>query len=138
MNYITEKYAVVNALVPQSIDAAGTATGAFADMATRNQFCFAIQLGAVAAGKSVKVELLSSAKADGTGPVVKGEVTYTAPTGGATSHIVHVVGRVSEELGRYLAVKVTNSGAAAVLAAATLVGDNAYYPEDTGATTLVV
>lgn len=138
MYHLTEKYAVLGALAPQSIAAAGVATGNFADMQSRKCFCFTVLTGAVAAGKAVKVELLASAAAAGTDAVPVGEAVFTAPAGGVESHVVNVVGQVSPLRGRYLAVRVTNSGAAALLASATLVADSACYPEETGGTTLVV
>lgn len=139
MNYhFHEKYAMLCAMPPQEIAASGSATGVYGDMRSRDRFSFSVLLGAVAAGKSVKVELMSGDASDGTGAAVVGEITYTAPDSGVTSHVVTVCGRVTPDRGRYLAVKVTNEGAAAILAGALLVADCPEYPEDTGGTTLVV
>lgn len=138
MHYINERYAILEAMEPQSIAASGTATGKFIDTQTRKTFTFSALLGAVAAGKSVKVELLASASADGTAAAPVGEVTYTAPAGGVPGHVVNVSGHVNALRDRYLALRVTNSGTAALLASAVLVADSASNPEDTGGTTLVV
>ena len=51
-----------------------------------------------------------------------------------TSHRVELSGLVRPQMGRYLKVRVTNNGAAAVLASAVVVVDCGHYPEDTGAT----
>lgn len=138
MHYINERYAILDAVVPQSIEAAGAATGKFFDTQMRKTFTFSVLLGAVAAGKTAKVELLASASADGASAQAVGEVTYTAPTGGVTGHVVTVSGHVTALRGRYLALRVTNGGTAALLASAVLVADAASNPEDTGGTTLVV
>ena len=138
MNQIYEKYAVLAALAPQSLADAASKDGVFVDMQSRDRFAFSVLLGAVAAGKSAKVELLSSASVDGSGAVVEGNVTYTAPDGGVESHVVIVSGKVIPQRGRYLGVRVTNQGSAALLASAMLVADSAWYPEETSGTTLVV
>lgn len=138
MNYINERYAILEAVEPQNIAASGTATGRFFDTQTRKTFTFSALLGAVAAGKSVKVELLASTAADGSGPEAVGEIVYTAPAGGVSGHVVTVSGHVSALRARYLALRVTNSGTAALLASAVLIADAASNPEDTGGTTLVV
>ncbi|WP_251447080.1 hypothetical protein [Vermiculatibacterium agrestimuris] len=138
MNLIHEQYAILTALVPQSIAAAGSAQGGAIDLQGRHSFCVAVQLGAVAADKSVTVELSTGNAADGTDGKTLDSVTYTAPTGGVTDHVVELSGLVRPTMGRYLKVKVTNNGAAAVLSGAAVILDCGHYPEDTGATVKVV
>ena len=139
MNLIHEQYAILTALAPQSIAAAGNATGGAVDLQGRHSFCVTVQLGAVAAGKSVTVELATS---DATGDSAEGKaldsVTYTAPEGGVTGHVVEISGLVRPTMGRYLQTKVTNSGTAAVVAGAAVILDCGHYPEDTGATVRIV
>jgi phage baseplate assembly protein gpV len=139
MNLIHEKIISVPVLVPQEIAISGYKVSAYSDMAGRSHFCFDVQLGAVAAGKTVKVELYSSALEAGTDAVKAGEVTFTAPVGGVTSHVIRVSGRVTALRGQYLGVQVTNGNAtAALMASVLLLAEGAYSPEDTGGTTLVV
>ncbi|HWS43301.1 MAG TPA: hypothetical protein VN421_09490 [Pseudoflavonifractor sp.] len=138
MHLINERYAILEAMEPQSIAAAGAATGKFFDTQTRKTFSFSALLGAVTAGKSAKVELLASDAAEGTDAAPVGEVTYTAPAGGVDGHVVTVSGHVTALRGRYLALRVTNNGTAALLASAVLLADSVTNPEDTGGTTLVV
>lgn len=138
MNHLCEKYAMYPVLAPQSVNAAESATSEYADMQLRDRFAFAVELGTVAADKSVKVELLSTDDSSGAGARTEGDITYTAPTGGAAKHLVLVCGRVAPDRGRYLAVKATNNGSAAVVLGAVLMCDSMHWPEDAGATTLVV
>lgn len=136
--YFHEKYATFCAMPPQAIAASASATSGYGDMCSRDRFSYAVLLGPVAAGKSVKVELMSSESGDGTGADAVGEIVYTAPADGVAGHLVTVCGKVIPGRGRYLAVKVTNEGSAAVQAGVLLVADCPEYPEDTGGTTLVV
>ena len=138
MYHLNDKYATLDALTPQSVAAAGSTTGNFMDMQTRHAYSFAVQLGAVAAGKAVKVELMSSDQSNGTGAEALAEATFTAPAEGAVFHVVVLYGFVRPSHGRYLAVKVSNEGDAAVLCSALLMADNTWYPEDCGATLVVV
>ena len=138
MEHVNEKYAILEGLVPQSIAAAGNAVGAAVDLQGRHKFCVAVQLGAVAAGKSVTVALTTADAADSTDAKELDSVTYTAPAEGVTSHRVELYGLVRPQMGRYLKVKVLNSGAAAVLASAVVIVDCTHYPEDTGVTVKMV
>lgn len=138
MELIHEMYAILTALAPQSIAAAGNAQGSPIDLQGRHSFCVAAQLGEVAAGKSVTVELSTGNAADGSDAKVLDSVTYTAPEDGATGHVVEISGLVRPSMARYLLAKVTNSGDAAVTASAAIVLDCAHYPEDTGATVKIV
>lgn len=138
MEHLNEKYAILEGLIPQSIAAAGSAVGGAVDLQGRHKFCVAVQLGAVAAGKSVTVALVTADAADSADAKELDSVTFTAPAEGVTSHRVELSGLVRPQMGRYLKVKVTNGGAAAVLASAVMMVDCAHYPEDTGATVKVV
>lgn len=138
MNLIHEQYAILTALAPQSIAVAGNAQGGVIDLQGRHSFCVAVELGAVAAGKSVEVELSTSDAADSTEGKALDSVTYTAPEGGVTDHVVELSGLVRPTMGRYLRVKVTNNGAAAVISGASVILDCGHYPEDTGATVKVL
>lgn len=138
MHLLNEKYAFFQGVLPQSIASAGNADGGVIDLQGRHSYCVVAQLGAVAAGKSVTVTLSTGNASDGTDAVPLDSVTYTAPEGGANGHTVEMVGLVRPTMGRYLKVKITNGGAAAVVASATVVTDCAHYPEDTGATVKVV
>lgn len=129
MCQINEKYIPMSLFPPKSIASKGNVTGTYVDLQGRKSLLILAHLGAVAAGKSVKVEVLTATKADGTDATVCETVTYTAPTGGVTSHMEEIPLAVRHDFGRYLTVKVTNDGAAAVLASATLVADNCHYPE---------
>ena len=138
MEHVNEKYAILEGLVPQSIAAAGSAVGGAVDLQGRHKFCAAVQLGAVAAEKSVTVTLTTADDGESASPEELDSVTYTAPAGGVTSHRVELSGLVRPQMGRYLKVKVANGGAAAVLASAVVILDCGHYPEDTGATVKVV
>ncbi len=137
MNLIHEKYAFLTALAPQSIAAGGNVQGGAIDLQGRHSFCAVVQLGAVAAGKSVTVELSTGSAADGSDTRKLDSVTYTAPEGGATGHVVELAGLVRPSMGRYLLLKVTNGGTAAVTASAAMALECSHYPEDTGATVKV-
>lgn len=130
MYQINEKYIPRSLFPPQSIASKGNATGSYVDLQGRKCLLVLAHLGAVAAGKSVKVEVLTATDTAGTGAAVCREVTYTAPTGGVSSHVEEIPLTVRHDFGRYLTVKVTNDGAAAVLASATLIADNSCYPEE--------
>lgn len=130
MCQINEKYSSMSLFPPQSIASKGNVTGTYVDLQGRKSLLILAHLGAVAAGKSVKVEVLTATKADGTDATVCGTVTYTAHTGGVASHVEEIPLTVRHDFGRYLTVKVTNDGAAAVLASATLVADSSHYPEE--------
>lgn len=129
MYQINEKYIPMSLFQPQSIASKGNVTGAYVDLQGRKSLLILTHLGAVAAGKSVKVEVLTAADAEGTNAVACKEVSYTAPTGGVSSHVEEIPLTVRHDFGRYLTVKVTNDGSAAVLASAVLIADNFCYPE---------
>ena len=137
MKYLHETHGPMVALIPQSIDAASSATGGYQSVAGRTWYSFLVSLGAVAGGKSVKVELMGADNAQGTKATALGEITYTAPTGGVESRMV-VVCAEADDAAPYVAVKVTNSGAAAVLASALFVGETTWHPDGEDRTVLVV
>lgn len=129
MCQINEKYISMSLFPPQSIASKGNVTGSYVDLQGRKNLLVLVHLGAVAAGKSVKVEVLTAEDAEGTNSATCEAVTYTAPTGGVSSHVTEIPLTVRHDFGRYLTVKVTNDGAAAVLASATLIADSSHYPE---------
>lgn len=129
MYQINEKFIAMNLFPPQSVASKGNVTGGYVDLQGRKSLLILAHLGAVAAGKSVKVEVLTADDANGTGAAVAKEVAYTAPTGGVASHVEEIPLTVRHDFGRYLTVKVTNEGTAAVLASALLIADNSHYPE---------
>lgn len=130
MHNINEEYIVRSLIPPQSIASKGNATGAYVDMQGRKRLLAVVHLAAVAAEKSVKVEVLTSSDDTGTDAAVAKEVTYTAPIGGVTSHVEEIPLTVRHDYGRYVTVKITNEGSAAVLASAELVADSSHYPEE--------
>ncbi len=130
MHHISEEYITKSLIPPQSIDAAGNVTGASVDIQGRKRLLAIVHLAAVAAGASVKVEVKTSAAADGAESKVCNAVTYTAPEGGVASHVEEIPLTVRYDMGRYLSVTVTNNGDAAVLASAELVADNGFFPEE--------
>lgn len=138
MNLIHEKYAFLTALPPQSIAAGGSVKGGVIDLQGRHSFCAVVQLGAVAAGENVTVELSTGSAADGSDAKALDSVTYTASEDGAANHVVEMAGLVRPSMSRYLLAKVTNGGAAAVTVSAAIVLDCSHYPEDTGATVKVI
>lgn len=129
MYQINEKYIPTSLFPPQSIASKGNVTGAYVDLQGRKSLLVLAHLGAVAAGKSVKVEVLTAGDETGAGATVAKEVVYTAPSGGVASHVEEIPLTVRHDFGRYLTVKVTNDSAAAVLASATLIADSSHYPE---------
>lgn len=130
MHNINEEYIVRGLIPPQSIASKGNAAGAYVSLQGRKRLLAVVHLGAVAAGKSVKVEVLTAGDGTGTGATAVHEVTYTAPAGGVTSHVEEIPITVRHDFGQYLTVKVTNEGTAAVLTSAELIADNISYPEE--------
>ena len=126
MHNINEEYIVRSLIPPQSIASKGNATGAYVDMQGRKRLLAVVHLAAVAAEKSVKVEVLTSSDDTGTDAAVAEEVTYTAPIGGVTSHVEEIPLTVRHDYGRYVTVKITNEGSTAVLASAELVADSSH------------
>ena len=139
MSLFTDTHEIRAALLPQAVSTSGSAAGVWVDTSGADGFCFAVTLGAVEAGKSVKAELLSSAQAEGGDPKTEGSVTFTAPEGGAENHVICICGAVSPLRGRYLSVKVTNvDGESAVQAGAAAILEQRYRPPETDGTLLVV
>lgn len=126
---INEQLTVRSLIVPQSIAANGNVSGTYVDLQGRKRLLTVVHLGAVAADKTVKIEVLTAEDSAGTGAKPVHEQVYTAPSGGVDGAIVEAAMLVTPFLGRYLTVKVTNNGTAAVLASAELVADHNAHPE---------
>ena len=133
-----QRLAASLASAPAALAKSGSVTGAYADMCGRHTFTFLVLLGAVAAGKAVKIELLGANDAGGSGAETVAETTYTAPAAGVTGHMAVVRGRVTPAW-RYMAVKVSNLDTETdTTAAAALVSGALHVPQADGATVLEV
>lgn len=129
MYHLNEKYTMLGMMAPQEVGAGVSAEGTFVDLQSRHAISVGLHMGAVAAGKSVKLELVTAPKSDGSDAQVLDTVTYTAPEGGYNG-CVQVFSRfVTPDMGRYLGAKVTNEGDAAVLVSVLLLADHVWYPE---------
>lgn len=121
---------------PASLAQSGSVTSDYADMCNRRDFTFLVAVGALAADKGVKVELLGANDAEGDAAETIAEMTYTAGSGGDTGRLIAVRGRVTPDW-RYMAVKVSNlNTGAATTAAVVLVSDSLFVPDDSGMTVL--
>lgn len=129
MYHLNEKYAMLGLMKPQEVGAGASVTGSFVDLQSRHSLSVALHMGAVAAGKSVKLELLTSQSADGSDAQVLEAMGYTGPEGGGDGCVQVFSRYVTPEMGRYLGTKVTNEGDAAVSAAVLLLADHVWYPE---------
>lgn len=123
---------------PASLAGDGSVTSAWADMNNRYDYTFLVAVGAMAASKGVKLELLGSNDSGGGGAETIRELSHTADSGGETGRLFAVRGRVTPDW-RYLAVKLTNlDDTTATVAAVMLVSDTLYVPDDGGVTVLQV
>lgn len=121
---------------PAELAQSGSVTSAYADMCNRRDFTFLVAVGALAAQKGVKVELLGANDAEGSEAETVAQTTYTAGSDGESSHLIAVRGRVTPDW-RYMAVKVSNlNTGAATTAAVLLVSDSLFVPDDSGMTVL--
>lgn len=123
---------------PASLAGDGNVTSSWADMNNRMEYTFLVAVGAMAASKGVKIELLGSNDSGGSGAQTVKELSYTADGDGETGRLFAVRGRVTPDW-RYMAVKVTNlDDTTATVAAVVLVSDARYVPDDGGVTVLMV
>lgn len=130
MYQINEKYTILGLIPPQSVASKANVSGTYVDLQGRKSLLAVVHMGAVAAGKSVKVEVLTADDGTGAGAKSTCERTFTAPTGGVSGHVEEIPITVRHDFGRYLTVKVTNEGTAAALASAELIADSNSYPEE--------
>lgn len=123
--------------VPATLSGGGNATSDWADMNNRYDYTFLVAVGAMAASKGVKIELLGSNDSSGSSSETIAEYTHTT-TDAEDGHLFALRGRVTPDW-RYMAVKITNQDSSTASAAAViLVSDATYVPADDGVTVVQV
>lgn len=115
-NLIHEAIEIVPVIAPVAQTAAGNTTGAYIKYPAYGTIDFVVRSGALAAGKSITVEVYQASAAAGTGAaeITSYETVFTAPTGGATDNTIVISVLGADVTKGFATVKVTNDAASAV------------------------
>lgn len=136
MNRIFEALAHSCVFAPQSVDAVTAKTTDYVDVSGADEVEFLLSTGALGAGKSVTVEVLTSKSADGTGAVKVAEAEFADEVGGDPALAV-ISFRPTALHDRYVAVKFQHDAVAAVSCAVTVSAKVGHLPAVTGMTLVV-
>lgn len=131
MNRIMEELACNCVLAPQEVAASTLTASQFVDMAGLEEISFLIATGSLGDGKTLAVELHTSADSSGSTSEKVGEATFTAAAG-ATDGLAQVSYKVRPGSGRYVGVKFQHTAAAAVECAVLALGSTGYRPAAQG------
>lgn len=132
-NRIYEEEKILPLIVPQSMNAGATVTGAYVSLSGgMHDVLFAVNFGALPEGKKVTVEVFEATDDQGTGAteIEAAETIYTSPTGGVNSGQVLVSLKLASFSKEYATVKVTNDKATALLGNADMILDLAIHSKD--------
>lgn len=127
MNRIMEELACNCVLAPQEVAASTLTASQFVDMAGLEEVSFLIVTGSLEDGKTLAVELHTSADSSGSTSEKVGKATFTAAAG-ATDGLAQVSYKVRPGSGRYVGVKFQHTAESAVACTVLALGRAGYLP----------
>lgn len=141
MNRIHEEEKVQILAKPQSMSAGATVTSNYKSLGGGlHDVLFNVPFGALAQAKEITVEVLQADDGSGTNAeeITEAETTFTSPTGGVTEGQILISIPLSKFSRTYVALRITNTAASAVLGYAEMILDQAIRNSDVNSQASVV
>lgn len=141
MERIHEENKVQTLVIPQSMSAGATVTGAYKSLiGSGHDVLFNVPFGALAATKTVKVEVFQADDVAATNEeeLVEAETVFTSPGGGVTEGQILISVPLNHFSREFATVKITNTAAAPVLGFAEMIADQAVRGRNTNSQASVV